>query len=125
MSTQRYISLIRTHHITSRKKVQKLRKAAHLLNVELVLLRSGGSPGIMYVQSREASAVEGWVATVQGLRYKDYQCVSKPAKEFIQEVSGPIPSFKEILSVPEFGEEMSKRGLGAWWRKAMGYSDNR
>lgn len=56
-------ALIRTHHITSRKKVAILKKAAS--NHECyVLLRSGGSPGIMYVEGSERG-VEQWVATVQ------------------------------------------------------------
>lgn len=56
-------ALIRTHHITSRKKVAKLKHAARLHNVN-ALLRSGGAPGIMYVQGHEQS-VRAWVATVQ------------------------------------------------------------
>jgi hypothetical protein len=121
MTVQRYIALIRTHHITSRKKVQKLRKSAHLLDLEHVLLRSGGSPGIMYAQGTDASAVDGWVTAVQALRYKDYQCVSKASEETLKEVPGPLSTFKEVPTVPEFGEEMEKRGLGAWWKKGMGY----
>ena len=56
-------ALIRTHHITSRKKVAKVKQAAGDKLV-FVLLRSGGSPGIMYVEgSREG--VEDWVSAVQ------------------------------------------------------------
>ncbi|KAI9157996.1 HET-6OR heterokaryon incompatibility protein [Paramyrothecium foliicola] len=123
MNAQRYVSLIRTHHITSRKKVQKLKKAASLHNLECVILRSGGSPGIMYAQGRDAAGVEGWVSAVQSLRYKDYQCVSKPALSQIRMVQEASNSFKELVSVTDFGEEMSKRGLQEWWRKAMGYSE--
>ena len=55
-------ALIRAHHITSRKKVAKLKQAAGD-NALFVLLRSGGSPGIMYVEgSREG--VERWVSVV-------------------------------------------------------------
>jgi len=59
-------ALIRTHHITSRKKVAKLKQAASSRDV-FVLLRSGSSPGIMYVEGDE-QGVEGWVNTVQVLR---------------------------------------------------------
>jgi len=55
-------ALIRTHHITSRKKVAKLKQAADSLNV-LALLRSGGAPGIMYVEGYE-QGVRDWVETV-------------------------------------------------------------
>jgi len=56
-------ALIRTHHITSRKKVTKLKQAATSQDV-FVLLRSGGAPGIMYVEG-SAGGVEGWVNVVQ------------------------------------------------------------
>ena len=38
-------ALIRTHHITSRKKVAKLKQAATFHDV-FVLLRYGGAPGV-------------------------------------------------------------------------------
>ena len=56
-------ALIRTHHITSRKKVAKLRQAAAAQGI-FVLLRSGGSPGIMYVEGLQ-DGVEEWVSVVQ------------------------------------------------------------
>lgn len=59
----RWNALIRTHHITSRKKVAALRRAAMDHGV-FALLRSGGAPGIMYVEGSEAG-VRAWVAAVQ------------------------------------------------------------
>lgn len=56
-------ALIRTHHITSRSKVTKLKHAATLHDV-FVLLRSGSSPGMMYVEGSHAG-VGGWVSVVQ------------------------------------------------------------
>ena len=55
-------ALIRTHHITSRKKVTKLKQAADATQV-FALLRSGSSPGIMYVEGAE-SGVKQWVDSV-------------------------------------------------------------
>ena len=55
-------ALIRTHHITSRKKVAKLKQAASAQDV-FVLLRSGSPPGIMYVEGHEQGVVE-WVDAV-------------------------------------------------------------
>ena len=55
-------ALIRTHHITSRKKVAKLKQAC-ARNAVFVLLRTSGSPGIMYVEGSK-EGVEEWVATV-------------------------------------------------------------
>ena len=56
-------ALIRTHHVTSRKKVTKLKQAASAHAV-YILLRSGSSPGIMYVEG-SPSGVESWVSVVQ------------------------------------------------------------
>jgi hypothetical protein len=58
-----YNALIRTHHITSRKKVASLKKAAEKYAC-YALLRSGGSPGIMYCEGSEVG-VRDWVTTVQ------------------------------------------------------------
>lgn len=58
-----YHALIRTHHITSRKKVHNLKTACKNLDVSC-LLCSGGPPGIMYVEGSE-EGVRDWVATVQ------------------------------------------------------------
>lgn len=112
--------LIRTHHITSRKKVQRLKQAAIHSNVDWVLLRSGGSPGIMFAESRDEAGLHNWVAAVQSLRYKDYRCVRRPT------LADPwcalqAHGFEETASVAEFAAEMDKRGLAAWWRKAMEY----
>jgi len=62
MSKSLYNALIRTHHITSRKKVAKLKQAAASCNV-VALLRSGGAPGIMYVEGTEGG-VRQWVDAV-------------------------------------------------------------
>ena len=56
-------ALIRTHHITSRKKVAKLKQAATFHDV-YVLLRYGGAPGVMYVEGK-ADSVNQWVGDVQ------------------------------------------------------------
>ncbi|KAK4891527.1 hypothetical protein LTR27_009857 [Elasticomyces elasticus] len=116
-------ALIRTHHITSRKKVTKLKQAATLYSV-YVLLRSGGSPGIMYVEGSEAG-VDGWK-----LRYKDYQLASRSAPVILEnsgvqdvDVSGSR-GLQETDSVSNFGQQMANRGVHSWWRRGMGYSQN-
>lgn len=58
-----YHALIKTHHITSRKKVSTLKAAAETHGVS-ALLRSGGVPGIMYVEGGEREGVEAWVGVV-------------------------------------------------------------
>jgi hypothetical protein len=122
-STPLYNALIRTHHITSRKKVAKLRAAASNHNV-YALLRYGGCPGIMYCQGSEPR-VRDWVADVQRLRYKDFHLVKKPAYKL---VDGPVdnkkvPSGKleETHTVKDFGAIMQSLGVWNWWRTGMGY----
>jgi hypothetical protein len=120
-----YNALIRTHHITSRKKVAKLKQAAANHNV-YALLRYGGCPGIMYCQGSE-SGVRDWVSTVQRLRYKDYQLEKKPASKELdatgsQEVSIAYGKLEEAESVKEFGARMEALGVWQWWRRGMGYA---
>ena len=121
--TNLYHALIRTHHITSRKKVTKIKKAA-AKHTDYVLIRSGGSPGIMYCEGSE-EGVNEWVSNVQNLRYKDYQCIRKPAAldqaTLTQVKSSPRGGFEEIESVTEFKDKMISFGLLDWWRTAMGY----
>ncbi|KAK0720391.1 hypothetical protein B0H67DRAFT_575989 [Lasiosphaeris hirsuta] len=114
-------ALVRTHHITSRKKVAHLRKAADKFSC-YALLRIGGSPGIMYCRGSERGVRE-WVATVQGLRYKEFQLVSKPAM-IEHEPAQPEgqPGLLEVESVKEFGDAMEKRGISGWWKRAMGFT---
>ncbi|KAL2809857.1 hypothetical protein BJX63DRAFT_434816 [Aspergillus granulosus] len=134
-----YNALIRTHHITSRKKVSALKQAAHSHNC-FALLRSGGCPGIMYVEAKEKEAVESWVNVVRSLRYKDFQLVNRPAAAMVEEVDDKENShgnrggrkdspgveevkagLSEIDTVKEFGSIMEQRRVWKWWRKGMGY----
>lgn len=131
-STQRYAALIRTHHVTSRKKLARVRKAAALHGLPYVLVRSGGSPGLMYGESFRASDLAAWVAAVQALRYKDFQCPCKPAPATAATATATAATaaaaaadgggFEEVGSVAEFALRMESRGLGPWWRAGMGYS---
>ncbi|KAI1813081.1 hypothetical protein GGS20DRAFT_577863 [Poronia punctata] len=120
--TRLFTALIRTHHITSRKKLQRVKKAASQHSLPFVLIRSGGAPGIMYAEGAEADVSE-WVSFVRGLRYKDFQCPRKPAaNEVLVPKPTPQTNFEEVTSVTEFGQRMEQRGLASWWKSAMGYS---
>lgn len=116
-----YHALIRTHHITSRKKVATLKAAAKKLDC-YALLRSGGVPGVMYVESKLEKNTQAWVDTVHSLRYKDYQlvaptsCASEKAIPSME--SGTL---KEVDAVKEFAAEMEAKGLLPWWRTSMGF----
>ncbi|KAF4963769.1 hypothetical protein FSARC_8252 [Fusarium sarcochroum] len=119
--------LIRTHHITSRKKLQRVRRAAQQLNVDWLLVRSGGSPGIMFAEARDEAGLTEWVSTVQALRYKDFRCVAKPAPtegDVVKEKKdGDVmkTGFDETESVAVFAKMMDEKGLGRWWKRGMGY----
>ena len=114
-----FIALIRTHHITSRKKVATLKAAAKKLGC-YALLRSGGVPGVMYVQGGGKDAVQAWVDVVHELRYKDYQLAAPvvAAKTSVKQE----PCLEEVATVKEMGARMEHAGLKEWWRKAMGFS---
>ena len=75
-------ALIRTHHITSRKKVAKLKQAATFHDV-YVLLRYGGAPGVMYVEGKE-DGVNRWVSDVQVGRIQWYNQLSQSKLTAIQ-----------------------------------------
>ncbi|KAF1916933.1 hypothetical protein BDU57DRAFT_250425 [Ampelomyces quisqualis] len=125
MSGSTYNALIRTHHITSRKKVAKLKQAASKYQI-FALLRYGGCPGIMYCQGTE-SGVKDWVHTVQRLRYKDFQLVKKPAameldQQKIQKQSIAYGKLEEVESVKDYGAMMEELRLRNWWRRGMGYT---
>ncbi|KAH8695341.1 hypothetical protein BGW36DRAFT_429219 [Talaromyces proteolyticus] len=119
-------ALIRTHHITSRKKISALKKAADAYNC-YVLLRTGSSPGVMYVESGREEDVNAWVNTVHKLRYKDYQLVAKPgpqSDEGYAKSSAILtdPGLREVDTIKEFGALMKDRGVLDWWRRGMGYT---
>ncbi|KAK0635174.1 hypothetical protein B0T17DRAFT_481709 [Bombardia bombarda] len=123
MQVPLYHALIRTHHITSRKKVAALRKAAGKHGC-YALLRSGGCPGIMYCKGSE-EAVREWVSTVQRLRYKDFHLATKP--ELIGPASAAACSTEqaglfEVEAVQSFASEMERRGIAEWWRRAMEFA---
>jgi hypothetical protein len=112
--------LIRTHHITSRKKLSRVRRAAQQLNIDWLLVRSGGSPGIMFAEARDEAGLTEWVSTVQALRYKDFRCVAKPAPVPVSE-GVRRTGFDETGEVKEFAKFMEERGLGEWWKRGMGF----
>ncbi|EMR72630.1 hypothetical protein UCREL1_311 [Eutypa lata UCREL1] len=117
-----FVTLIRTHHITSRKKLQRVKKAAEQCAVPYVLVRSGGSPGIMYAESPDEGRITEWVGTVQSLRYKDFQCARKPSRSRVEvDEQSKHPVFNEVESVAAFGEAMDRKGLSEWWKVGMGY----
>jgi hypothetical protein len=119
-----YHAFIRTHHITSRKKVAILKAAVKHLEVS-ALLRSGGVPGLMYVHGPSLESVQSWVSIVHDLRYKDYQLAAAPAELPTSAMNSAgedeFGSLKEVDTVRDMAAIMEAKGLLEWWRKAMGY----
>lgn len=114
-----FATLIRTHHITSRKKLQRVKKAAAHFDVPLVVIRYGGSPGLMYGESPDAGALGAWVSAVKDLRYKDFQCVCKPERKNINDTPLPSGPFHETESVSEFAQIMAQRALADWFKLGL------
>ena len=119
-----YHAFIRTHHITSRRKVALLKAAAKKHDVS-ALLRSGGVPGLMYVHGRSLDSVQCWVDVVHNLRYKDYQlvvpAVRVPEGAPGNAVDSAFGIVEEVEAVRDMAAMMEKRGLLGWWKKAMGF----
>lgn len=115
-----FVTLIRTHHVTSRKKLHRIKKAAAQFDVPFVLVRYGGCPGLMYGESSDASSLGSWVSAVKDLRYKDFQCVYKPTSKQLENIPAtppmPTAAFNETESVSEFGQIMDLKGLGDWFK---------
>ncbi|KAK8064549.1 hypothetical protein PG994_007187 [Apiospora phragmitis] len=125
-----YTALIRTHHITSRKKLQRVKDSALQHGLPFVLVRSGRGPGgMMYAEAPEEGALAAWIKAVHDLRYKDFKCVQKPALQQVLllgaggQAAAPPPPFKELEKAAEFGCVMEEKGLGDWWRIGMGWNN--
>ncbi len=114
-------ALIRTHHITSRKKVATIKAATKELQC-YALLRSGGAPGVMFVQGGNHDSVQACVDKVRNLRYKDFQLVShvKPAARGF--ASSAYGTLEEVSTVRDMAAKMDACSLSEWWRNAMGFS---
>jgi hypothetical protein len=114
-------ALIRTHHITSRKKVATLKAAAKKLQV-YALLRSGGVPGVMVVQGETEESVKRWVDTVHELRYKDYDLAVPVSPQMNQAAwVGERGILEEVATVKEMGARIADEELRTWWRQGMGF----
>lgn len=136
-----FATLIRTHHITSRRKLQRVREAAARHAIPYVLVRYGGAPGAMYAEGPDAAALAAWVAAVRALRYKDFHWARRPSAEVApgppekegqaqasrtekkRQARAAAPPFNEVGSLAEFAQVMQQRGRLAWWRTGMGFPE--
>ncbi|KAH7355123.1 hypothetical protein BKA65DRAFT_605109 [Rhexocercosporidium sp. MPI-PUGE-AT-0058] len=109
--------LIKTHHMTSRKKILAITKAAKRLSCS-VLLKTGGPPGVMIA---EGALAGDWLEVVRKLRYKDYHLMKREEVERrgLDVEPGEV---KELSSMKELGAFLEGSGeMLEWWRVGMGY----
>ena len=62
--TMPFRALIKTHHMTSRKKIQTLSKAAKT-HACSVVFKTGRPPGVMIAEAADESSLTEWVDTVK------------------------------------------------------------
>ncbi|CAG8977964.1 hypothetical protein HYALB_00001845 [Hymenoscyphus albidus] len=122
MATKLTRLLIKTHHMTSRKKISALTKAAGKYNVS-VLLKVGSPPGIMF-QVKGDGESGFWLIRPQRLRYKDMQLLEReeiPESALVR-LGIREGDVLEIEEIKEFGRLLERdSGLFGWWRRGMGF----
>ncbi|KAH6676247.1 hypothetical protein B0J14DRAFT_536554 [Halenospora varia] len=121
MSLQRI--LIKTHHMTSRKKIATITRAAKRLECAVVL-KIGSPPGIMLCEGGEGESRE-WEDVVRKLRYKDMRLMKRELISENKLVSVGLKNGEvmEIDSIKEYAKLLEKDlELYQWWRVAMGYA---
>ncbi|TVY46663.1 hypothetical protein LOCC1_G003759, partial [Lachnellula occidentalis] len=114
--------LIKTHHMTSRKKIGIITRATKRLDCS-VLLKVGANPGIMLCEGHENRASE-WETVVRKLRYKDMRLLKR---ESISELhlatlgvkEGDVEEMEEIKDFAKLLEKDPR--LFHSWRVGMGY----
>lgn len=116
-----FATLIRTHHIKSRTKLARVKKAATDHGLPFMCYRFGGTPALMYGESADVSALTSWVNVVKTLKYKDFHCVCKPEQQDLhaQGAHGHDTQFLEFDSVKAFGAFMERKGLAEWFKTGL------
>ncbi|KAL9127188.1 MAG: hypothetical protein Q9217_003896 [Psora testacea] len=118
-----YRALIRTHHMTSRKKISAISKAAKNYDCAVYLKTGPHPPGIMIAESENngQEGLEGWLGTVKRLRYKDYQQLRSEQVE-TGRLDIAIGGLKEFESMKGLAADLIECGLLEWWEQGMGFS---
>ena len=115
-----YRALIKTHHMTSRKKIQSLTRAAKGYNCAVVI-KTGRPPGVMLAESTNRNDIEAWVQTVRRLRYKDYSLMKMESvgQGQLKVEMGHVQEFQELK---DFGRYLEECSIWQWWREHMGFA---
>ncbi|CAL3962966.1 hypothetical protein PZA11_000028 [Diplocarpon coronariae] len=110
--------LIRTHHMTSRKKILTITKAAKRFSCAVVL-KTGGPPGVMLAEGEGAGE---WLEVVRKLRYKDYHLLRREDVKARGMAIEP-GSVVELTTMKDLGAFLEgSREMHTWWRVHMGYT---
>ncbi|KAL8756761.1 MAG: hypothetical protein Q9199_002718 [Rusavskia elegans] len=112
-------ALIKTHHMTSRKKIQAITKSAKHHSCS-VLIKTGKPPGVMIAEGTE-DAVKQWVETVKRLRYKDYRLLRLEAVTTgqLSTTPGHVTEFGSMKDLSAYLEECD---VLSWWAEYMGFT---
>ncbi|CAO1606464.1 hypothetical protein XANCAGTX0491_009962 [Xanthoria calcicola] len=113
-------ALIKTHHMTSRKKIQAITKSAKHHSCS-VLIKTGKPPGVMIAQGTE-DAVKQWVESVKRLRYKDYRLLRLEAVT-AGELSPHPGSITEFGSMKDLSAYLEQCEVWEWWAEHMGFAN--
>ncbi|EKD21639.1 hypothetical protein MBM_00752 [Drepanopeziza brunnea f. sp. 'multigermtubi' MB_m1] len=115
--------LIRTHHMTSRKKILAITKAAQRFSCAVVLKTGRGPPGVMLAEGEGEGARE-WLEVVRKLRYKDFHLVKREVVLRRGLVGVEPGEVRELTSLRDLGALLQEEGnaeMYEWWRVHMGY----
>ncbi|KAL8893643.1 MAG: hypothetical protein Q9192_005067 [Flavoplaca navasiana] len=115
-----YRALIKTHHMTSRKKIQAITKSAKQHSCS-VLLKTGKPPGVMIAEGTE-DAVKQWVEGVKRLRYKDYRFLRLEAVTSGQWITTP-GKVEEFGAMKDLSAHLEECEVWEWWAEHMGFTD--
>ncbi|KAL9630807.1 MAG: hypothetical protein Q9204_004535 [Flavoplaca sp. TL-2023a] len=115
-----YRALIKTHHMTSRKKIQAITKSAKQHSCS-VLLKTGKPPGVMIAEGTE-DALKQWVEGVKRLRYKDYRLLRLEAVTTGQLTTTP-GNVTEFGAMKDLSAHLEECEVWEWWAEHMGFTN--
>ncbi|KAL8991456.1 MAG: hypothetical protein Q9177_000128 [Variospora cf. flavescens] len=116
-------ALIKTHHMTSRRKILAIGKAAKQHSCS-VMLKTGKPPGVMIAEGDDEARVKGWVQDVKRLRYKDYRLLRLEAVVDHNARRLPVDRahVEEFESMKELSASLAACGVLPWWTEHMGFT---
>ncbi|KAF6241249.1 hypothetical protein HO173_001044 [Letharia columbiana] len=119
-----YRALIKTHHMTSRKKITAITKAAKKCNCAVYLKSGVHPPGVMVGECGGEQGeldLKEWVGSVKRLRYKDYKllCSETVEQGRLLVKSGDV---KEFHSMKALAHDLGECEILDWWSFHMGFT---